>query len=191
EALGLPTAESARVALRTQQIVAYESGVTDVVDPLAGSYYVESLTEKLIAGAREVIAEIDAMGGAVAAVESGWMQDQIGESAYRAQQAIERGEQVVVGVNRFNESADGVSVPIQRIDPAIERDQIARTRAFRAERDATRADATLMEIRRGAEGSTNLMPLFVEAVDAGATLGEICGVLREVFGTHVARERIA
>jgi methylmalonyl-CoA mutase, N-terminal domain len=191
EALGLPTAASARVALRTQQIVAYESGVTDVVDPLAGSYYVESLTDQLIAGARDLIAEIDAMGGAVAAVESGWMQDQIGESAYRAQQAIERGDQVVVGVNRFNESTDGVSVPIQRIDPAIERDQIARTRSFRARRDEAKASASLAEIRRGADGTANLMPLFVEAVDAGATLGEICGVLREVFGTHVARERIA
>src|SRR6202011_5921387 len=100
EALGLPTAQSARVALRTQQIIAYESGVCDVVDPLAGSYYVETLTDELIARARTLIAEIDAMGGAVAAVESGWMQDQIGDSAYRAQQAIERGEHVVVGVNR-------------------------------------------------------------------------------------------
>jgi methylmalonyl-CoA mutase, N-terminal domain len=191
EALGLPTAESARVALRTQQIVAYESGVTDVVDPLAGSYYVESLTDALITGARELIAEIDAMGGAVAAVENGWMQDQIGESAYRAQQAIERGEQVVVAVNRFNEGTNGVRMPIQRIDPAIEHDQIERTRAFRAARDGTRTQTALAEVRRGAEGTANLMPLFVEAVDAGATLGEICGVLREVFGTHVARERIA
>jgi methylmalonyl-CoA mutase N-terminal domain/subunit len=191
EALSLPTAEAATLALRTQQIVAYESGIANTVDPLAGSYYVESLTDKLIAGARDLIAEIDAMGGAVAAVESGWMQDQIGESAYRAQQAIERGEQVVVGVNRFNESADGVGVPIQRIDPAIERDQIARTRAFRAQRDQVRASTSLAEIRRAADGKANLMPLFVEAVDAGATLGEICGVLREAFGTHVARERIA
>jgi methylmalonyl-CoA mutase N-terminal domain/subunit len=101
EALGLPTAQSARVALRTQQIIAYESGVTDVVDPLAGSYYVETLTDQLTERAREILAEIDAMGGAVAAIESGWMQDQIGESSYRAQQAIERGEQVVVAVNKF------------------------------------------------------------------------------------------
>lgn len=191
EALGLPTAESARVALRTQQIVAYESGVADVVDPLAGSYYVESLTDTLIAGARELIAEIDGMGGSVAAIESGWMQDQIGESAYRAQQAIERGDQIVVGVNAFNDNGADVTIPIQRIDPAIERDQIARTRAFRAQRDQERAAATLAEIRRAAEGTANLMPLFIEAVDAGATLGEICGVLREVFGAHVARERIA
>ena len=129
EALGLPTEKAARIALRTQQIIAHESGVTDVVDPLAGSYYVEALTDELIARARELIAEVDAMGGAVAAIESGWMQDQIGESAYRAQQAVERGEQVVVGVNKFDESANGVPIPIQRIDPAIEREQIARTRA--------------------------------------------------------------
>jgi methylmalonyl-CoA mutase N-terminal domain/subunit len=191
EALGLPTAQSARVALRTQQIIAYESGVTDVVDPLAGSYYVEALTDELIRGAREVIAEIDAMGGAVAAVESGWMQDQIGESAYRAQQAVERGTSVVVGVNRFNEGTDGVTMPIQRIDPAIERDQVARTRAFRAGRDEARTSAALDAVRAAAEGTANLMPAFIEAVDAGATLGEICGVLRTVFGTHVARERIA
>jgi methylmalonyl-CoA mutase N-terminal domain/subunit len=191
EALGLPTAQSARVALRTQQIIANESGVTDVVDPLAGSYYVEALTDDLIAGARELIAEIDAMGGAVAAIERGWMQDQIGESSYRAQQAIERGKSIVVGVNRFNEATNGTPIPIQRIDPAIEREQVERTRAFRDRRDAARVSATLADVRTAAEGTANLMPAFIEAVDAGATLGEICTVLREVFGTHVARERIA
>jgi methylmalonyl-CoA mutase N-terminal domain/subunit len=191
EALGLPTAQSARVALRTQQIIANESGVTDVVDPLAGSYYVEALTDELVAGARELIAEIDAMGGAVAAIERGWMQDQIGESSYRAQQAIERGKSIVVGVNRFNEATNGTPIPIQRIDPAIEREQVERTRAFRDRRDAARVSATLADVRTAAEGTANLMPAFIEAVDAGATLGEICTVLREVFGTHVARERIA
>ncbi len=191
EALGLPTAQSARVALRTQQIIAYESGVADVVDPLAGSYYVESLTDALLAGARELIGEIDAMGGAVAAIESGWMQDQIGESAYRAQQAVERGTSVVVGVNRFNEASNGVTMPIQRIEPSIERDQITRTRAFRGARDAARTKAALAAVRAAAEGTVNVMPAFIDAVDAGATCGEICGVLREVFGTHVARERIA
>ncbi|HZO94249.1 MAG TPA: methylmalonyl-CoA mutase family protein [Candidatus Baltobacteraceae bacterium] len=191
EALGLPTEQSARVALRTQQIIAYESGVTDVVDPLAGSYYVESLTDALAAGARELIAEVDAMGGAVAAIERGWMQDQIGESAYRAQQAIESGRQVVVGVNRFADSNAAVTMPILRIDPHIERDQIARTRAFRERRDAARTAAALAEVRRIAETAENLMPAFVEAVDAGATLGEICAVLRDVFGTHVQSERIA
>jgi methylmalonyl-CoA mutase N-terminal domain/subunit len=191
EALGLPTAQSARVALRTQQIIAYESGVTDVVDPLAGSYYVESLTDALVERARTLIAEIDAQGGAVAAIESGWMQDQIGESAYRAQQAIERGEQVVVAVNRFTEGVDGVPIPIQRIDPSIEREQVARTRAVRERRDPVRALATLEAVRRAASGTENLMPALIDAVDAGSTLGEICDVLRAVFGTHVAHERIA
>ena len=191
EALGLPTADAARVALRTQQIIAYESGVADVVDPLGGSYYVEALTDELIAGARAIIAEIDAMGGAVAAVESGWMQEQIGDSAYRAQQAIECGESKVIGVNAFAEETAAPPIPIQRIDASIEREQVARLRAFRAARDAARVDATLADVRRAAEGTTNLMPPFIEAVDAGATIGEIATLLRAEFGSHVARERIA
>jgi methylmalonyl-CoA mutase N-terminal domain/subunit len=192
EALGLPTADAARVALRTQQIIAYESGVADVVDPLAGSYYVEALTSALIARAKETIAQIDQMGGAVAAVESGWMQEQIGESAYRAQQAIERGDAVVVGVNRFAATSPGdVAIPIQRIAAGVERDQVERLRAFRAERDPAVVQSHLSRLHSIAESTANLMPAFIDAVDAGTTLGEICGVLRSVFGTHVARERIA
>jgi methylmalonyl-CoA mutase N-terminal domain/subunit len=191
EALGLPTADAARVALRTQQIIAYESGVTDVTDPLGGSYYVEALTSDLIVRARELIAEIDALGGAVVAVENGWMQEQIGESAYRAQQAIERGEAVIVGVNKFAQPEAGRPMPIQRIAAAVERDQVARLKAVRAARDAGAVEARLADVRSAAEGSANLMPVFVDAVDAGATLGEICDVLRSIFGTHVARERIA
>ncbi|HEX3865316.1 MAG TPA: methylmalonyl-CoA mutase family protein, partial [Gemmatimonadaceae bacterium] len=191
EALGLPTADSARVALRTQQIIAFESGVADVVDPLAGSYYVESLTDDLIARARMLIAEIDAMGGAVAAVESGWMSEAIGESAYRAQQAIERGEAGVVGVNAFVEATAAPPIPIQRIDASAERAQVDRLRAFRERRDPARLEATLAAVRAAAEGTANLMPAFIEAVDAGASVGEIANVLRSVFGTHVAHERIA
>lgn len=192
EALGLPTADAARVALRTQQIIAYESGVADVTDPLGGSYYVEALTAELRARAKDTIAEIDAMGGAVAAVESGWMQDQIGEASYRAQQAVERGDAVVVGVNKFAEpDAARSAMPIQRIAAGIEREQVERLRAFRAARDATAVQARLADIRQAAESTTNLMPAFIEAVDAGTTLGEICDVLRSIFGTHVAHERIA
>ncbi len=187
EALGLPTAAAARVALRTQQIIAYESGVVDVVDPLAGSYYVESLTDALIHDAKALITEIDERGGAVAVIESGWMQDQISESAYRAQQAIERGDAIVVGVNKFTEDAGGVQIPIQRVDARVERDQVERLAAFKAARDAARVEARLADVLRAAEGTANLMPVFIEAVDAGATLGEICDVLRSVFGTHVAR----
>jgi methylmalonyl-CoA mutase N-terminal domain/subunit len=119
------------------------------------------------------------------------MQDRIADSAYRAQQAIERGDQVVVGVNRFADGASTATIPIQRIDPSIEREQVERTRAFRARRDAGRVEAALEEVRRVAEGTENLVPRFVEAADAGATLGEMCDVLRSVFGTHVGRERIA
>jgi methylmalonyl-CoA mutase N-terminal domain/subunit len=191
EALGLPTADAARVALRTQQIIAYESGVTDVSDPLGGSYYVEALTADLIGRARELIAEIDGMGGAVAAVENGWMQEQIGESAYRAQQAIERGEAVIVGVNKFAQAEGGRVMPIQRIAAAVEREQVARLQAFRSARDASTVEARLADIRAAAGGTANLVPAFVDAVDEGATLGEICDVLRSVFGTHVAREHIA
>jgi methylmalonyl-CoA mutase N-terminal domain/subunit len=191
EALGLPTADSARVALRTQQILAFESGVADVVDPLAGSYYVEALTDELIARARALIAEIDALGGAVAAIESGWMAEQIGESAYRAQQAIERSETRVIAVNAFVEERAAPAIPIQHIDASSERAQIDRVRAFRERRDAGRVEAALAAVRAAAEGTANLMPPLIEAVDAGATLGEIAALLRAVFGTYVARERIA
>jgi methylmalonyl-CoA mutase N-terminal domain/subunit len=192
EALALPTAESAKVALRTQQIIGYESGVADVVDPLAGSYYVESLTNQLIERATALIAEVDAMGGSIAAIETGWMQSRIADSAYVAQQGIERGESAVIGVNKFAENNDrAVRIPLQRIDASVERDQIARLLAFRAARDQARVAARLDDVRRAAAGTDNLMPHFVEAVDAGATLGEVCNVLREVFGIYRAREIVA
>ncbi|MGB9651855.1 MAG: methylmalonyl-CoA mutase family protein [Candidatus Cybelea sp.] len=191
EALALPTAESAKTALRTQQIIAYESGVADVVDPMAGSYYVESLTEELIARARRIIEEIDAMGGSVAAIESGWMQARIAESAYLAAQAIERGEQVVVGVNRFAEDAADDEIPLQRIDERVEREQVARLTAFRAARDLKSVDRHLGLVRSAAASGENMMPYFVDAVDANVTLGEICNVLREVFGTYRSKEVVA
>ncbi|MGC2129063.1 MAG: methylmalonyl-CoA mutase family protein [Candidatus Aquilonibacter sp.] len=191
EALALPTAESAKVALRTQQIIGYESGVADVVDPLAGSYYVESLTNELIERAKELIAQVDELGGSISAIESGWMQARIADSAYEAQQAIERGTSVVVGVNKFAESSSGVTIPLLRIDEAIEREQVARLAAFRAARDTRTVEARLADVRRAAGSRENLMPPFVEAVDAGATLGEICDVLREVFGVYRAKEVVA
>ena len=191
EALALPTADSAKTALRTQQIIGYESGVADVVDPMAGSYYVEALTGELVRRARAGIEEIDAMGGSVAAIESGWMQARIADSAYLAQQAIERGDRVVVGVNKFAESAGDGQIPLQRIDESVEREQTARLAAFRAARDAVSIEGHLARILTAAAGDENLMPLFVDAVDAGATLGEICDVLREVFGTYRSREVVA
>lgn len=191
EALALPTAESAKLALRTQQIIGYESGVTDVVDPLAGSYYVESLTNELVERARGLIADVDEMGGSVAAIESGWMQGRIADSAYQAQQSIERGESVVVGVNKFSEGDGGVKIPLQRIEERVEREQVERLQRFRAQRDESRTAARLEDVRRAARGKENLMAHFVEAVDAGATLGEVCNVLREVFGVYRAKEIVA
>jgi methylmalonyl-CoA mutase N-terminal domain/subunit len=191
EALALPTEESAKTALRTQQIIGYESGVTDVVDPIAGSYYVETLTAALVHRARAIVGEIDAMGGSIAAIESGWMQARIAESAYLAQQAIERGERVVVGVNRFAEAQSGPEIPLQRIEERVEREQVDRLRSFRAARDASAVDRHLALVRSAAQSGENLMPYFVDAVEAGATLGEICNLLREVFGTYRSKEVVA
>lgn len=191
EALALPTAESAKVALRTQQIIAYESGVTDVVDPIAGAFYVESLTNELIERAQLTISEVDEMGGSIAAIESGWMQRRIAESAYVAQQAIERGDQVVVGVNRFAERHGTQAIPLQRVDERVERDQAQALVAFRASRDSNAVEEHLTRVRAAAASGENLMPRFVDAVDAGVTLGEICNVLREVFGVYRSSEVVA
>ena len=190
EALALPTAQSALVALRTQQIIAYESGVADVVDPMAGSYYVETLTNELIRRGQHIIEEIDAMGGSIAAIESGWMQARIAESAYRAQQAVERGEHIVVGVNRFAESPSGAEIGLQRIDEHVEREQVERLASFRAARDSASVARHLARLRVAAGSNENLMPYFVDAVDADVTLGEICNVLRDVFGTYRSKEGI-
>jgi len=185
EALALPTEESARLALRTQQILAHESGVTETPDPLAGSYYVETLTSRLEAAAQEYLDEIDAAGGTLAAIEAGFQQRQIQESAYRVQQAIEAGDQVVVGVNRFRDEA-GLSVPppIQRIDPDGERRQIDRVRRVRAERDAAAWEAALGRLEECARGGENLMPAMIESVGAYATVGEISNRLRATWGEH-------
>ena len=192
EALALPTADSAKLALRTQQIIGYESGVTDVVDPLAGSYYVETLTNELIARATDLIAEVDAMGGSISAIENGWMQGRVADSSYMAQQSIERGETTLIGVNKFAEADSAkITIPLQRIDDSVERDQVARLQKFRAERNVEAVHQRLDAIRRAAKGNENLMPHFLEAVDCGATLGEICNVLRDVFGVYRAKEVVA
>jgi methylmalonyl-CoA mutase N-terminal domain/subunit len=185
EALALPTEESARLALRTQQILAHESGVTETPDPLAGSYYVEMLTNRLEAAAQEYLDEIDAAGGTLAAIEAGFQQRQIQESAYRVQQAIEAGDQVVVGVNRFRDEA-GMSVPppIQRIDPEGERRQIERVRRVRAERNPAAWEASLTRLEEAARGGENLMPPLIDAVKAYATVGEISDRLRTAWGEH-------
>jgi methylmalonyl-CoA mutase N-terminal domain/subunit len=185
EALALPTEESARLALRTQQILAHESGVTETPDPLAGSYYVETLTSRLEAAAQEYLDEIDAAGGTLAAIEAGFQQRQIQESAYRVQQAIEAGDQVVVGVNRFRDEA-GMSVrpPIQRIDPDGERRQIERVRRVRVERDERAWEESLRRLDECARGEENLLPALIDAVKAYATVGEISNRLRTAWGEH-------
>jgi methylmalonyl-CoA mutase N-terminal domain/subunit len=158
---------------------------------MAGSYYVETLTDELIDRSRRIIADIDAMGGSVAAIESGWMQGRVAESAYVAQQAIESGERVVVGVNRFAESESGPPLELQRIDERVERQQVERLARFLAARDSKAVERELSRIRTAASRSENLMPFFIDAVDTGVTLGEICNVLREVFGTYRSKEVVA
>ena len=184
EALALPTEQSARLALRTQQILAYESGVTETPDPLAGSYFVESLTNELERAAWEYLDQIDAIGGTLAAIESGFQQRQIQESAYRAQRAIESGDQIVVGVNRYTDDATLESSPIQRIDPDAERAQVEGVRRVRTERDPAAWSATLARLEDSARGSENVMPAIIEAVDAYATVGEISDRLRVAWGEH-------
>jgi methylmalonyl-CoA mutase N-terminal domain/subunit len=185
EALALPTEESARLALRTQQILAHESGVTDTPDPLAGSYFVESLTTQLELAAQGYLDEIEAMGGTLAAIEGGFQQRQIQESAYRVQQAIERGDQIVVGVNKFrDDAAPSVAPAIQRIDPEGERRQIERVRKVRAERDPIAWEDSLRRLDECAQGEENLLPALIDAVKAYATVGEISDRLRAAWGEH-------
>ncbi len=183
EALALPTEEAARLALRTQQILAYESGVTETPDPLAGSYYVETLTDQLEAAASALLAEIDALGGPLAAVETGFQQRQIQESAYRYQREVESQARVVVGVNRFVDEATHAP-PLQRIDPAAERAQVERLQRVRAERDGAAWSAALATLAEAARGTANLLPPIIEAVRAQATLGEISDTLRSAWGEH-------
>jgi len=181
EAWALPTDASAQLALRTQQVIAYESGVADSVDPVAGSFAVEALTDRIEKRASELLAEVDRLGGALAAIGTGFVQRQIEESAYREQQAIERGEQVVVGVNEYRDDEPPVT-GLLRVDPTVRDRQIARLRAWQAQRSAAETEKALSEVRRAAEGDKHLMPLIVDAVEAGATLGEICDALRAVWG---------
>ena len=183
EALSLPTEKSVQIALRTQQIIAHESGVANTIDPLAGSYYVEYLTDEIEKRARDYIERIDRLGGALRAIERGFIQREIEESAYRYQKEIERGDRVVVGVNRFTVEEE---VPLRRlrVDPTVRERQMERLRALRERRDSERVSALLARLEEAARGDENLMPLFIECVEAYATLGEICDVLRGVFGEY-------
>ncbi|HEY3170616.1 MAG TPA: methylmalonyl-CoA mutase family protein [Thermoanaerobaculia bacterium] len=183
EALALPTERAARLALRTQQVIAFETGVGDVVDPLGGSALVEQWTEEMRARARELIQKIDSLGGSVAAIEQGWVQREIEEAAYRAQREVEERRRIVVGVNAFREE-QGTAPPMLTVDPEIERDQIDRLRAFRSARDGRASSSSLSALESEARENRNLMPALIAAVGAKATLGEIVSRLKVVYGEH-------
>ncbi len=181
EALALPTEQAALIALRTQQILAQESGVVNTADPVAGSYAIEKLTDEIEAGAREYIDKIDAMGGMLRAIESGFVQSEIQKAAYDYQHAVERGERIVVGVNQFV-AEEEKPIPTLRIDPAIESAQVARLNALRAKRDVAKSRAALAEVERRAASGENLMPAILTAVEAYSSVGEIADAMRRVFG---------
>jgi methylmalonyl-CoA mutase, N-terminal domain len=183
EALALPTEQAARIALRTQQVIAYESGVPQTIDPLAGSYFIESLTDEIEKRAAEYLGKIEVMGGMLRAIERGFVQQEIQNAAFEAQQAIDAGEAVVVGVNRF-ELEEERPIPIQKIDPALEAKQIERVRALRARRDAQPCRAALQGVEDAARSGDNLMPKILAAVESCATVGEISDAMRRVFGEY-------
>ncbi|MBI4479106.1 MAG: methylmalonyl-CoA mutase [Acidobacteria bacterium] len=191
EALGLPTEQAALLALRTQQIIAHESGVVNTVDPLAGSYFIEALTSEIETRARRYLDRIESLGGPggrggmLRAIETGFVQREIQQAAFRYQQAVERGEQIVVGVNRFEQGQQQLP-PVLRVDPALEREQVERLHRLRAERQATRVSESLQRIEQAARGSENLMPHILDAVEAYTTVGEISDALRRVFGEYQA-----
>jgi methylmalonyl-CoA mutase N-terminal domain/subunit len=185
EALWLPTEKAVRVALRTQQIIAYESGVADSVDPLAGSYLIEYLTDEIEKGAEEYITRIDNIGGALKAIEQGYMQNEIQNAAYEAQQAIERKEQIVVGVNQFQVEEE-MALERLSVDPAIEEAQRERLKVLRETRDQRLVEELLGKLKSAAEGAENVMPILIECVENDITLGEICNTLRVVWGEYVA-----
>lgn len=183
EALALPTEQAARIALRTQQILAYESGAAQTVDPVAGSYCIESLTDQIEERARVYLEKISAMGGMARAIERGYVQQEIQNSAYEYQHAVDAGHAVVVGVNRFTRESEP-EIPLQRIDESLERKQVERVRALRSRRNPTRWQASIQAVEDAARNGSNLMPVILDAVESSATVGEIAGTLRKVFGEY-------
>jgi methylmalonyl-CoA mutase N-terminal domain/subunit len=191
EALSLPTEDSVQIALRTQQIIAHESGVADSIDPLGGSYLIESWTDEIEKRASGYIDKIDAAGGALSAIEKGYVQREIQESAYRWQLAVEKSDKIVVGVNHFrveenDTPGEGVALDLLRVDPLIGQRQADRLRVLREQRDGEAVSAAISRLEAGAKANDNLMPLILDAVEAYATLGEICNVMRRVFGEYQA-----
>jgi methylmalonyl-CoA mutase N-terminal domain/subunit len=185
EALALPSEMAVQVALRTQQVIAYETNVCDTIDPLAGSYYIENLTDQVEAKAQEYIDQIDRMGGAVAAIEKGFIQKEIAASAYRFQQEVEKGQRIIVGLNKF-QTVEEKPKDLLRVDPAVGEKQVARLQELKSTRDNAAVSRALAELKTAAEGEANLMYPILQAVKTLATLGEICDTLREVFGEYEA-----
>lgn len=183
EALGLPTEDAVTLALRTQQIIAYETGAADTADPLGGSYALETLTDELEVAARQYLDQIDSIGGALKSIQTGFIQREIQDSAYRFQLAVEEGRQVIVGVNRF-ESGAAQPIEILRVDPSVERQQRERLGKLRQNRDQRAVDLALEKLRQAADSHENIMPTLIECVESRATLGEICGQLRELWGEY-------
>jgi methylmalonyl-CoA mutase, N-terminal domain len=186
EALALPTENSVRIALRTQQVLAHEAGGTDTADPLGGAYFIEELTNELERRARELIERVDELGGAVAAVEQGFVQREIEQAAFAYTQQVEAGEKVIVGVNKYAEP-ESEEIELYRLDPEAERRQLERTARVRSERNAEEAATSLERVRETAQGEANLLPPMREALRARCTVGEICNVLREEFGMYDAQ----
>jgi methylmalonyl-CoA mutase N-terminal domain/subunit len=182
EALALPTEHAAKLALRTQQIIAHETGVASTADPLGGSWYLEALTDELERQAYAYFERIDALGGVIAAIRQGFFQSEIADASFRFQREVEQGERLIVGVNAYEED-ESREIPLLRIDPDVEARQVERVKALRARRDAERAGAALGQLEQAARGDANLMPVIVEAARADVTMGEMCDVLRRVFGT--------
>ena len=183
EALALPSENAVRVALRTQQIVAHESGATHTIDPLAGSFYIEALTNEMEEKTFEYIRKVDEMGGAIVAIEKGFFQKEIADSAYKYQREIDENKRIIVGVNDFKVEKE-TPIELLRVDPKVEQEQLADLHALKKERDKKKVNAVLDKLRSSAEKDENLMPTIIESVKAYATLGEICEVLRQVYGEY-------
>jgi methylmalonyl-CoA mutase N-terminal domain/subunit len=181
EALALPTENAVRLALRTQQVIAHETGVVNTIDPLGGSYFVEDLTNRLESEAYDYFGRIRALGGVIPAIKENFFQREIADASFRYQSEVEAKQRIIVGVNRYQQEGDE-ELEILRIDPALEDKQIARVQALRARRDSAAAEAALARLKQGAEGDENLMPLIVDASRAYVTMGEMCDALREVWG---------
>jgi methylmalonyl-CoA mutase N-terminal domain/subunit len=184
ETLALPSEKAVRIALRTQQLIAYETGVINTVDPLGGSYYVEALTDKMEEGANRIFDQIDAIGGVVPAIEAGYFQKEIADAAYRYQQEVEKKEKIIVGVNDFIEEGEKIEIPILTISPEVEIAQKKRLAELKQSRSQQDVDESLSEIYSAGENGNNLMPILVKAAHNKVTLGEMVGELRKVFGTH-------